>query len=249
MNQSVNPSEPRQRYIPLEGSYNIRDIGGYATLDGHSTRWGTLLRADSPNNLPLASQRVLLDYPIHTIIDLRRSLELQRSPNIFAQSPSVKYVNISLLEDENKVMQVQSLEALYLLMLDTAQEQIKLVIETMAQEDAFPCLVHCAIGKDRTGLITALVLSLSNVPATTIADDYALSEQYLDPLFKALRPKTEQREEDLERLAWLIRSRKETMLATLSYLEEKYGDVRSYLSTLGISNQQMNAIHSRLVEL
>ena len=248
MDQSGNPSESRQRYIALEGSYNIRDVGGYATLDGHVTRWRTLLRADSPNNLPLASQQTLLEYPIHTIIDLRRTAELQKSPNIFAQSTHVKYVNISLLEDEGKVTQVQSLEALYCLMLDTSQEQIKLVMETMAQDDTFPCLLHCAIGKDRTGLITALLLSLSSVPSTTIADDYALSEQYLDPLLKAMRLRAQHRGEDVSRLAWLIRSRKETMHATLAYLEERYGNTASYLSMLGITDQQMDAIRSQLVE-
>ncbi len=248
MEESGNRSELRQRHLALEGSYNIRDIGGYATLDGHSIRWRTLLRADSPNNLSLVNQRILLNYPIHTVIDLRRSSELQESPSIFAQSSLIKYANISLLEDEYKIAQVQSLEALYRLMLETYQQQIKLVIEIMAQEDTFPCLLHCTIGKDRTGLIVALLLSISNVPTTTIADDYALSEQYLDPLFKLLRPKAERRGANMQRLAWVIQARRETMLATLAYLEEQYGGVRNYLTSLGITDQQISAIRSQLIE-
>lgn len=241
-------SSSRQRYLALEGSYNIRDIGGYPTQDGHATRWGAIVRADSLSNLPLASQRTLLDYPIHTVIDLRRSSELQASPDVFAQSPHVKYVNISLLEDENKVGQVQSLEELYRLMLETSQEPIKLTIETLAQKDTFPCLLHCTIGKDRTGLIVALLLGLSDVDPTIIADDYALSEQYLDPLFQSYRARAEQSGNNTQRLAWLVRSRHETMLATLAYLEEHYGSVRNYLSSIGITDQQIESIRTQLIE-
>ncbi|GAC1360439.1 MAG: hypothetical protein NVSMB44_12060 [Ktedonobacteraceae bacterium] len=241
-------SIPRQRYLALEGSYNIRDIGGYTTRDGRMTRWGTVLRADSLSNLPLASQRALLDYPVRTIIDLRRGSELQASPDVFADSPLVKYINISLLEDESRIAQMHSLEELYRFMLDDSQQEIKQVIEAMAQEDTFPCVLHCTIGKDRTGLIVALLLSLGKVPADTIADDYALSEQYLDPLFKAFRARAEENGVDTERLAWIVHSRQETMHATLAYLQERYGDARGYLSSLGITDQQIENILSRLIE-
>ncbi len=246
MEQSSSPS--RQRYLALEGSYNIRDIGGYPTLDGRTTRWGAIVRGDSLSNLSAESQRALLDYPIHTVIDLRRSSELQASPDVFAQSPHVKYVNISLLEDESQVTQIQSLEALYRLMLDTYQEEIKLTIETIAQKDTFPCLLHCTIGKDRTGLIVALLLSLSDVDPSIIADDYALSEEYLDPLFQSYRARAEQNGADMQRLAWMVRSRRETMLATLTYLEEQYGGVLKYLSSIGITDEQIKTIQAQLVE-
>nr|MBA2678406.1 tyrosine-protein phosphatase [Ktedonobacteraceae bacterium] len=241
-------STSRQRYLALEGSYNIRDIGGYPTQDGHTIRWGSIVRADSLSSLSVASQQALVDYPIHTVIDLRRSSELQASPDVFAESPHVKYVNISLLEDESKVGQVQSLEELYRLMLDTSQEPIKLTIEALAQNDTFPCLLHCTIGKDRTGLIVALLLGLSNVDPIIIADDYALSERYLDPLFQSYRARAEQNQVDMQRLAWMVRSRRETMLDTLTYLEEHYGGVRSYLSSIGITDQQIESIRSQLVE-
>ena len=244
----MEQSTSRQRYLALEGSYNIRDIGGYPTQDGHETRWGAIVRADSLSNLPLASQRALLDYPIHTVIDLRRSSELQASPDVFAQSAHVKYVNISLLEDESQIGQVQSLEELYRLILENSREPIKQTIETLAQKDTFPCLLHCTIGKDRTGLIVALLLGLSDVDPTIIADDYALSEGYLDPLFQIYRAKAKQNGTDVERLAWLVRSRRETMLATLAYLDEQYGGVRGYLSAIGITNQQIESIYSQIVE-
>jgi protein-tyrosine phosphatase len=82
---SVNAPEPRQRHLVLEGSYNVRDIGGYTTLDGRLTRWKTLLRADNLSSLSTAAQRFLLEYPIQTIIDLRRTAEVNKAPGIFAR--------------------------------------------------------------------------------------------------------------------------------------------------------------------
>lgn len=246
--QSINALEPRQRHLALEGSYNVRDIGGYTTLDGRLTRWNTLLRADNLSSLSAAAQRFLLEYPVQTIIDLRRTAEVNKAPGIFAQSRAVKYINISLLEDEQQVMRAQSLQALYRHILEASQGQIKLIIESMAQKDVFPCVVHCAIGKDRTGLIIALLLSIANVPASTIASDYALSEQYLDPLFKILRSKAELDGIDRQRFEWLTKARQETMLETLAYLEEHYESVRGYLAAIGITNEQIDDLRIILVE-
>jgi protein-tyrosine phosphatase len=246
MDETKNVPAPDQRHLALEGSYNIRDIGGYATLDGHTTRWRTLLRADSLHNLSPASQRALLEYPVKTIIDLRRTKELHKQPSLFAQSQEVRYINISLLEDEQKVIQSRSLYEIYRLMLESYQEQILSVLSFMTQEDVFPCLVHCAIGKDRTGLIIALLLSIGNVPASTIASDYALSEQYLHPLFQSLRLKAQQDGKDIQRFEWVTRSREETMLETLAYLDEHYGSVRGYLESIGITKEQMETLRTIL---
>lgn len=248
MEQAENQPELHQRRLALEGSYNIRDIGGYATLDGRSTRWRTFLRADSLNELSPESQRLLLAYPVRTIIDLRRTVELRRAPDIFATSQFVRYVNISLLEDEQKVREAQSLQALYQLILTTCQEQIKQILQFMASEDIFPCIVHCTIGKDRTGLITALLLSIANVPASTIAEDYALSARYLAPFFDHLRAKLPLEGFDRHRFVWLTSALPETILATLAYLEQQYGSVKNYLQAVGLTGAQLENLRGRLIE-
>jgi len=241
-------NELYQRHLALENSYNIRDIGGYATLDGCSTRWKTLLRADSPNSLTSAEQRQLLDYPVRTIIDLRRNAELQRAPAIFANSQAVRYINISLLEDERKVRGVQTLAALYCQILETCQEQMQQVLQFMASGGIFPCMVHCTIGKDRTGLIIALLLSICNVPASTIVSDYALSEQYVAPFFDLRRAQLAQDGSDIQSLEWLTTALPETMLTTLAYLDERYGSVQAYLRAIGINDMQMEYLRNSLIE-
>jgi protein-tyrosine phosphatase len=248
MEDLASASEDAQRLLALEGSYNIRDIGGYATLDGGSTRWGVFLRADSPNRLPPEAQRLLLAYPIRTIIDLRRTVELLRSPAVFRDSSDVRYIHVSLLEDESKVREAPSLEDLYRYVLENSQEQIKQIFELLATEDVFPCAIHCSVGKDRTGLITALLLSVANVPTSTIANDYALSEQYLRPLFTMLRARLEPNGPDGQRLEWMALARPETMLATLAYLEDQYGGVNGYLRKIGVSDEQLARLRSLLTE-
>ncbi|GCE29315.1 hypothetical protein KDA_47990 [Dictyobacter alpinus] len=249
MEQSINnKDELYQRRLTWEGCYNARDIGGYATLDGHTTRWKTVLRADSPNELTSAGQRLLLAYPVRTIIDLRRTTELRRAPSIFVDGRGVRYLNISLLEDERKAREAQSLQRLYSLTLETCQEPIKQVLQFMATEDIFPCIVHCTIGKDRTGLMIALLLSIANVPMDTIATDYALSEQYLVPLLTAMRARLAEEGQDVSRFEWLMPAHAETMYATLTYLAQRYGSVKDYLLHIGLTQAQLDRLHTILVE-
>ncbi|MBE3558385.1 MAG: tyrosine-protein phosphatase [Ktedonobacteraceae bacterium] len=248
MKQSENIPEPHRRSLTLEGCHNVRDIGGYATLDGRTTRWRTVLRADSPNGLSLEGQHLLLAYPVRTIIDLRRTTEVRQDPAIFAASQAVRYVHVSLLEDGRKVREAQSLQKLYRLMLETCQEPIQQIVRLMATEELFPCAIHCTMGKDRTGLIIALLLSIANVPAKTIASDYALSEQYLAPLYPMLRARAAQEGHDVRRLEWLTPAHPETMLATLEYLEQQYGGVKQYLQRIGVASKQLEKLHHILVE-
>jgi Tyrosine phosphatase family len=87
------------RHLPLEGTYNVRDIGGYVTRDGRRTRWRTLLRADSLHRLTRPAQAELLAYGVRTIVDLRHAGEQAAAPNVFAESTDVRYVHAPLLED------------------------------------------------------------------------------------------------------------------------------------------------------
>src|SRR3954451_2943063 len=85
------------RHLDLAGTYNLRDTGGYRTLDGRTTRWHTFFRSDSLHRIPRAAQMTLLNYGVRTVIDLRRSDELHVAPNVFAGAPEVAYHQVSLL--------------------------------------------------------------------------------------------------------------------------------------------------------
>src|SRR5574338_1608223 len=88
------------RHLPLAGTRNLRDVGGYPAAGGRRTRWRTLLRSDELTRLPEHAQRELVEMGLRQVIDLRWPDELERSPNVFARSPEVRYTPLPLLEDD-----------------------------------------------------------------------------------------------------------------------------------------------------
>jgi protein-tyrosine phosphatase len=167
------------RHLPFEGTFNVRDVGGYATADGRRTRWRTLLRADSLHRLSEAAQLQLVDMGLRTAIDLRRASEVADCPNVFCRSRSVRYRALPVFDDVAERGAPRSLEATYRHALDTRQPQLRAIVGALASPRALPALVHCTAGKDRTGLVIALLLELAGVSRETVVEDYALSGRYL----------------------------------------------------------------------
>src|SRR5262245_53423510 len=94
--QGATSVNERERRLDLAGTYNVRDLGGYATTDGRTTRWGVLLRADSLHGLTPEAQEQLLAYGVRTIVDLRSDTELEKWPNPFMTSERVRYLKLNL---------------------------------------------------------------------------------------------------------------------------------------------------------
>ena len=191
--------ERLMRLLAWEACYNARDLGGYATVGGGRTRWGAFVRADNLRRLRSSGRAALLDYGVRTVIDLRRADELEIDPNPFAEQSGdarwPRYLNLpfGLGADRAAVAAVvaagagpdASMDALFRLVLDQYWRGIAGVMTAIAAAPDGAVLFHCHAGKDRTGLIAALLLALAGVPAPTIAEDYALSQEYLRPMFDA----------------------------------------------------------------
>jgi protein-tyrosine phosphatase len=240
------------RVLMLEGSSNIRDIGGYAARDGKVTRWKTIIRSASMDQLTAAGQQGLLDYGVKHIIDLRDVTETESTPNVFAQSTAVHYRNCPVVgvDSVNKAMSgIETLYEMYTIILDQCQPQIKNVLEMIA--DQLPkgiVVIHCWAGKDRTGVITALLLALAGIPAETIAQDYAMSFELLADRIEAWRVYNEAHGIDNRQFAEYNSSRPETMLKTLHYLETHFGGAEHYLRSIGLSDATMDTLRAHLVE-
>src|SRR5665213_3119175 len=167
-----------ERLIALEGAGNFRDLGGYATLDGRRTRWRVLFRADGLSELSQTDFSVMRDLGIRTVVDLRSGHEVEQSrfdveahPVTFHHFPFIK----SLPQPEEFAQAPGFLGTQYTEMLDLATPQIVGALTALAAPEARPAVFHCTAGKDRTGLLSALVLSLLGVPEDTVVADYALS--------------------------------------------------------------------------
>jgi protein-tyrosine phosphatase len=247
-----HPTAPdARRHLNLEGTYNLRDMGGYGTLDGRSTRWRTFFRSDSLHRLAPVAQAALLDYGVRTVIDLRRSDERSVAPNVLAGLPAVAYHHVSLLADTrpNRRVQPRPLVDIYRLILDERQEQLRQALATLAAPGGLPALVHCTAGKDRTGLIVALVLGLLGVPITTIVEDYVLTAQYLVGAYlDEVRQRAAQYGIPWEWYQHQVDCHPEFMHSTLQYLEARYGSITAYVRAIGLSEAECDSLRQTLVE-
>ena len=248
--------KPR-RHLNLEGTYNVRDIGGYATSSGRMTRWRALLRADSLHRLSPSSQAAVVDYGVRTVIDLRGSNEVQDAPSVFASSSEVTYYHQNMMGDSLIAESANApnppgrkgIVEFYTTILDRRGEQISETLATLATPGVLPALIHCTTGKDRTGLVAALVLGLAGVPAETIAEDYALSGRYL-----LRRYLTEQAPPEVAAsgYSWKDYQREYTppdaMLETLRYLEQGYGGIEAYVLDTGLTRGQIERLHYAITE-
>jgi protein-tyrosine phosphatase len=249
------------RRLPWEACYNARDLGGYATADGGRTRWGAFVRADNLSRLTPAGQAALIGYGVRTVIDLRRAYELTIDLNPFASSSehtrSVTYLHLpmGLGADRAGIQAVQaaeqgddaSLSAIFCQVLDHYWRGIAGVINAIVAAPPGAVLFHCHAGKDRTGMIAALLLALAGVPNATIAEDYALSQICLQPIFDdwlSQEPEPARREQ----LARMLGAAPESMLEILGYLDEHHGGAARYLHAAGVSEADLERLRQRIRE-
>ncbi|MGB7342377.1 MAG: tyrosine-protein phosphatase, partial [Phototrophicaceae bacterium] len=209
------------------GTYNIRDLGSYPTLGGQRTRKQWLIRSGNLDKLPIASQQQLYDYGVRTIIDIRDEWEVEHYPNVFSDSMDVTYHNLPLLGDalsndedwQRESKQYVHLHDLYNKYLEKCKTQIASIISTIATSDAIT-ICHCHAGKDRTGIIVALILSVVGVAHNHIAHDYALSRQEINHLVDEWRQYAIAHDKALDELERGAASDPETILTMLHYIQE-----------------------------
>jgi protein-tyrosine phosphatase len=238
-----------ERHLKLEGTYNVRDVGGYETTDGRITRWRRLLRADGMHRLTEEAQRTLLATGLRTIIDLRRPREAEQQPNVFATATTLRYRHLPLYQVVVGDHDERTLGEIYRWVLDECQSQIAAVIRLLAEPDALPGLVHCTAGKDRTGVIVALLLGAVNVPAETIVADYAVSAENLRGEFtEATRQRVVAAGLDWERYQRLLMSPAEFMQDMLAHLDTRYGGIQPYLRAIGIDGEELAILRDMLTE-
>jgi protein-tyrosine phosphatase len=250
----MTQEEQSPRYLAWDACYNIREVGGYPTGNGALTRWQALVRADNLNRLSPEGQAALRDYGVRTIIDLRLASELERHPNPFAAQQGAdgvpRYLNLPIHDVETNAAldAATSMQEEYIAIVTMNKRLIAEVIKAVAAglEEGL-VLVHCHGGKDRTGIIVALLLTLVGVPRETIVEDYALSETLLEPVHSAwLEEQSRTQGRPIERPRWMY-SRPETMVGVLDYLDREYGDIEGYLKAAGVTNAEIAQIRRYLM--
>src|SRR5215212_6672791 len=165
-------NEPTERRLFWDACYNVRDLGGYLTKHNKETRWRAFVRADSLARLSEDGKKALIAYGVKTIIDLRSEHELDMDPPVFTsvrgQNRLPQHINLPILDESDKagierINQTLSLTEMYSIIVDRYQENIARVMKVFAKATNGTILFHCRSGKDRTGIIAAMLLSLAGI--------------------------------------------------------------------------------------
>lgn len=238
-----------ERLLPIAGAFNIRDLGGYAHGNGE-TRWRRLLRADGLHRLTRQGIDDLVAAGVTTVVDLRHDNELASHPNPFRDHHAVAYHHLSLFEDlaPAAMRGGDVLLELYIEALERRGQAIVAVLSALADAPDGTALFHCTAGKDRTGLIAALVLALAGVDADTIVEDYARTGVHIAPLLASIMTEATARGMDPEALRPLLACEPVTMARTLDHLDRRWGSVDRYLAAIGLASATSDRLRARLVE-
>jgi protein-tyrosine phosphatase len=231
------------RIIPFASIYNFRDLGGYETADGRSVAWRRLFRSDDLSRLALHDADRFAGLGIRTVIDLRRPSELAefgRVPEFtgvdhhyahLVYPPWVAEEHVELTE------RISYLAARYREMAAAGGEGIGLALRLIADADRAPAVVHCFVGMDRTGIVSALTLSLLGVPDETVAADYELSNAASPALQAAL---------EIGPFPFPS-SPAPAMLAFLAGLRAEHGTIEAYVKGIGVTDEHITAMRAHLL--
>ncbi|MFF8597637.1 tyrosine-protein phosphatase [Streptomyces sp. NPDC015232] len=245
-----------RRHITFERLHNFRDLGGYPTADGGSVRWATLYRSDSLGKLAGPDARAcdltrFRELGIDTVIDLRYPWEIAsrgRHPESEPQTwhnLSIEHRPYDQVDREPDADPWRFLADRFAeVALDGAVE-LRRALEVIAAAEG-PVVFHCAAGKDRTGLLAALVLALLDVPDEDVVADFALTELATERFltdWKAAHPDREVRWNGFGRAPAVV------MRLVLADLRATYGSVREYATGhLAVDPAVLEALRERLVE-
>jgi protein-tyrosine phosphatase len=241
-----------ERRVDVEGCHNFRDLGGYPTADGRALRWRVLFRSDALHHLTSAGVATLRDeLRIGDVLDLRSSGEVAvGGPGPLSAEP-VRIHHLPLFDGEVAGPRERAAELTlgdrYFLLAQFAKQPIAAVIDTLASADS-AAVFHCAAGKDRTGVISAILLGLLGVRDEVIVADYAATQENLDAIIERLNA-TEGYQEMFELLPPdTLHAEPETMLSLLGNLRERYGGMREYVREIGVADEQVSRLRARLLE-
>jgi protein tyrosine/serine phosphatase len=240
-----------QRWIDLDGCHNFRDLGGYSTHHGRAVRWRVLFRSDALDHLgPSGVERLRDELGIEDVVDLRSSRELGFEGRGRLARESIRFHHLPLFDGETpgepRWIDDYTLADRYFLMVDLAGEPIARVITLLAETSA-PTVYHCAAGKDRTGVVSAVLLGLLGVRDEIIVADYAASQENLDAIIDRLMS-TKGYQKMFETLPFhTLHAEPETMIALLDKIRARYGSMRDYAREIGVSDATVARLEARLL--
>ena len=244
------------RRLPLEGSLNFRDLGGYKTIDGYTVKWGKVFRGDAQDRMTDDDIAYMNSIGFKLICDLRGDEEAAKRPGKLALTRLHLPIHDDLVNGQLIQQRLESGDATgmdetmmrgsYQRILDQYPHIFGSLLREIAKPENLPIAFHCTAGKDRTGLTAAMLLTLLDVPKQTIIADYDLTNGYVEPFLKWMRQRVESNGIDFDQIKPIFSAPVTLLLHAYDYLDENYGGMLPYLRNhVGIdeaTQEQLKAI-------
>ena len=245
-----SPAVPRpDRRIPLAGTFNVRDVGGYPAAGG-TVRAGRLLRGDALHRLDDQARSTLAGLPVRTVVDLREDFEVRLSPDALdGTGIAVLRLPVFRFTGDSFGKAPDDLQTVYDHMVDECGAVLAAAVGHVAAPERQPVLVHCSAGKDRTGVVVALVLALLGVAEEVIVEDYCLTGAYLAEEFTQAVEQLQAATGLGQRLnGQALACPPELILATLARMRAAHGSIEGYLLAHGLRAEQIAELRRGLIE-
>jgi protein-tyrosine phosphatase len=230
------------RALIFDGCVNFRDLGGYATADGRRIGWRRLFRADGLHRLSEADHARLIELGVVTVIDLRTVDEAEQRGRFAVDRVPVRYVDLPLIDVLPATEELPSwrepsfVAGRYAEMVSESGPTLARAFEVLGADDSLPAVFHCSAGKDRTGVLSALILAFLGVPDQEIVDDYALSGAAMVDLLENLKAEYPDSVEAVEQHApAILRVMPEAMDEFLALVRTRYGSYQALADWLGVA--------------
>ena len=241
----------RGKHLRLDGASNFRDIGGYPVRDGRLTQPGRLFRSDALSDLSGRDVAALRSLGLATVIDLRTPAEVERAGEGPLAGEGLRHVNFSVLPAEGGESRAapapagDDLAERYRWYLDVGRDAIAGVLRVLADAATYPAVVHCTAGKDRTGVVAALVLDCLGASREVIARDYAETAGRMDAILRRLR--LDPRYPGIPVAPARLRVDPATMRRFLDLLYRDFGGARGWALSAGVTAAELGMLTALLL--
>jgi len=246
------------RLVQMERVHNFRDLGGYPTASGATTKWRTLFRADGLHRLRAESDiEIVESLGLKSVIDLRTKRE-QREQGIFPLDDiEVDFHHVSIVDatwsDSKETPQIDDpVEFLvwgYRDLLKVGSEKFALALRILSSQENVPAVFHCAAGKDRTGVLAALILSTVGVSDEYICADYGLTKRAIE---RTVTWAKEHHTDMAKRWTTInpvyLAAEPQAMHVILNDLVSAHGSVINYVRSLGVSESEIQSLSALLLD-
>jgi protein-tyrosine phosphatase len=263
----LNPDEAKRegRFVAgIKSIQNLRDIGGYVTENGQTVRWGRVYRGASLATLTPEDGKAILALGLKIVCDLRTPEEVAPAPDIIPDPALIEYLHLPVTQETSRLIRLRILlferhklgdtliEAYTRVMVDSNARLVGDILRRVADEKNLPMLIHCSAGKDRTGVVVALLLRLLGVSEKIVIEDYSLSNLYY-AYFREITGRI------IRQLSYfgiseaemspLLMANPATMEAALRHIDANYGSIEAYLmNAAGLDAAAIAQIRANMLE-